>query len=599
LISKEQRRNGWSGTTSYNGWPVSGELIQDYLNQKNGGFNDLAFYLEVQSRDTDGNFCHHGWGHGYKFVDRFNESINRHGGQRQTSKAVPLMLDELARAIGDRDFEPLAFGVYDLFNKYPAGGRLELLSTVDTVAEAGGESAELALFFGDIGRFFLLAANLDTVSAGIKAKVPEPDRWRERALATVGNPERVGSQRMPLANLYADRGLALVDEPLALEMGRAVADAMEADHDFNGWNLLHTLRAFVEIEQHPEWEAITRRIVEGWWEKNRHNSASRNTGKAFDPLSSVIFAALDIELRLNSENVWSNYRREFGDTVLHNPTCAMLLVEHGHWEDATDMLQTQFRKLDANRFYKEPRYFETRLTRERLSQVDQYLVNLESDESPDLAAFARCLLLATPDPKAAITAEYPEPWKGRTGRLLGLANQLKTHKWGEQAFAEASYTQLAIDPQAARVSSEAIGKLIATRDYARLIGSNNYRTIELGMRLPAAFATAQIMAGDTEVMLDIYDEIRQTKTGRSHYRNEAYEELARRFYEYVQRRAFTLTEQQRLDVIEVCQYWLEDYGTHDNHFNDHEFVATVWVAMVAWAGREKKRPMSGSLTFLQ
>jgi len=591
LIHKEQLAGGWRGTTSYNGWPVSSQLIHEWLGARNGGLEDIAFWVAVQQMDSAGEVPHSGWSYHLKFNPRLRKVIDLHGGPANTAKSIPAMLADLHKAIGGDPADHaaiLCLTFHDFVKNYPPAQWADLISAADAVAASDRPESRLAEHLAMTSRFLIAGSPPDQVPENVRSTVPEPDRWRPHALALVSDETKPGSWRMPLANLFACYGIDAVDDDLAMAIGRAAADALEAEHAFNAWNLIHSFRAFCPREEREGWNDIAARIDTAWWRRNRHNGDSRYTGKPFDPVDDAILATMEVSLRLGKPDAYTRYRKVFGNELLSSDftRALFLLVEHGYGNDALQLIRNHPTTFDGAYYFPETKHHNVRLTPANLARIEEFLGSIDD---PDLARYTRALLEAAPDPTWPQLAKLklPQPWVGRGARMMRAAAGFEKTPWKDEALKRRTLQQILLEPQTAVPLATLLATEHAGADLADIISSNSSIEIEGRMRPVAAHCWNEMIKGNLEPFESTWSKI-ASAPGTAGNRNDAREEVARFMWATLRRNALTMKPEELGHVFTACRHIFENYRSDQTHFTHHDALYCAWVASAAIAGRSEE-----------
>ncbi|MEM6277831.1 MAG: tetratricopeptide repeat protein [Verrucomicrobiota bacterium] len=585
LIQKEQRGSGWSGTTSYNGWSVAAEIVDDFLEENDLGLRAMPFYLEVLQRDKGGDFPHSGWNHDHKFPGNLRRELDRNGGLSNLKRSVPTLFEEIEKAVGDdpenyADIFSLAY--HDMIRKLPRNKRVEAVLEADKVATSGAPGARHALNFAMAGRFHFETAPPDAVNEAERSAIPELSSWRAHALTQISDERKVGSFRVPLANLYTCYSDADDDVAIAMAAGQILAESLENEHTFNGWNMIHLLRDFGAHQDEPGWKEIGERIMNGWWRKNRFNDAKRETGKAFDPVTEVIVATMDLSFRVGGEDAYSRFRKVFGNTVYGYlyTRVPLMLVASGRFEDAEELLRHHSDEFDGSRYSNESRYFLIRYSPTLAKQVDEFV---DQVEDPQLGRFAFALFANAFDPPGREVQAMTEPFVGRTGRLLKAANEFSEVEWTNEKWKRRTLEQIALEPQTIPILMKHLDS-IDTRDVVRdslHLGSST--AIEHGMRIPAVQAWNDLRQGNTDVFMTAFETIR-TSSASENSRNQALEGIATFLWTALHKRAIHMTKEELAGFLPALEALTFVYDQSDQHFTDHEEITCAWVIVASLCG---------------
>ena len=573
LVRKDQQRGGWSGSTSYNGWTWGPNFLDDYLDAKHGGIEETGFWLDIMRSDKDGRFPHTGWIHDGSHSSRMRAVIDREGGAFRSGDSVPKMLTALHKELGDGPISILALPFYDLVAKYPKPQRANLIKAADRVAGAGKPESALARELAMAGRFFFQSRPEEVPKVQITS-IENIDQWKRHALQSLREEDLSGSWRVPLANHYCDRGIKLVDDETAMCVGEIVAKALEDEADFNGWNLLHTLRAFNRRQGLDGWDEIAARIKSGWRKKNSKNDRPRNTDEAFDPLTPVVLAVLELALRTGDHGAWNQFVSQNGDVINSQPDTLFLLIEYGAWEQARTMLKKNATELDRTKFGTLDRTYLARFTRKRRDQLDAFLPTVED---ADLRIFCRALLESAPDLTPENRKDFGPEWVGRGKRLSETAKKFRETTFSDEKLRSRTLEQLIAEVQVINILKDELREAFEAINVAQIPHSNDYDRIAREMRIPAAYAWSELRQGRADVLKKIYTDIRNSPGAREYYKNEGFEALVFPIWNRVRWNGHRMKPEQLEHVIEGCQIFLEDYSVEDRHFTDHDDLACAWV----------------------
>ncbi|MEM6916689.1 MAG: hypothetical protein AAF491_09010, partial [Verrucomicrobiota bacterium] len=538
LIQKEQRSGGWSGTTSYNGWTVASEILDNFIEATDYGLATFPFYLEVIRNDKGGDFPHSGWNHDHRFQTLLRKEIDLHGGNSNLEEALPTVFEELGNAIGedpDRYADILTLGYHDLVRKLPRGLRSKAIAIADEIAASESAGARHALNFAMAGRYAMEVGPPDFANDAERSAIPNLNTWRAHALEQIGDDQKPGSYLVPLANLYTFYSDQDDDVEIAIASGRILANALENDHDFNGWNMIHILRDFSAHEAHPEWKGIAERIVAGWWRKNRFNDEARETGKAFDPVTEVILANMDLSCRVGGEDAFTRYRKVFGTMIYgyRYSRIPLMLVTNGRYQDAENVLRKNSDEFDGSRYSNETRYFLIRFNPSVARKVEEFIAQVED---PQLGQFAYALLANAFDLPGREVKAMTEPFVGRTGRLLKAANQFSQIEWTDDKLRRRTLEQIALEPQALSLLAKDLETFDSEEVVRESLYLNSSTAIEHGMRIPAAQAWSGLRNGNPEAFEDAFEAIQNSSASEGN-RNQAIEGLATFLWTALQKRA--------------------------------------------------------------
>ncbi|HRQ90075.1 MAG TPA: hypothetical protein PLA50_14850, partial [Bacteroidia bacterium] len=174
----------------------------------------------------------------------------------------------------------------------------------------------------------------------LASQVPDPDTWQDHYQAKLADDSRPMTWRVALADKICNQNAVLPPE-IAHACAATLAEGYLADAPMNAWQALRIHRAFNLQPKTPEWEALARRLAEGWTFKNRNNQKPETSGLIYRPFSESVLEALETHLLLGDAELTRKFLVEKNafDRIQSDARAVATLVAHGEFDQAGRILK--------------------------------------------------------------------------------------------------------------------------------------------------------------------------------------------------------------------------------------------------------------------
>lgn len=534
LTDRQIKAGRWRSYAT-SGWNVEGDVLHDVMNQAPGSdLERIGMFERILASDKEGRIPITAGGMG--FAGDLRSVFNQAGGEAKPEAAIEATLAALHEVCGNESPVLLSFYLMEMVFQLRPPFAPRLAAWADSKAE-GEPWSPIAKEFGQTIRM-AMQTSMNTAYKPLWPKVKNIESWQDHYIAVLQDDSRSLPWRVAVADEVCDAN-ATLRPATSMVCAAILADALIADAPTNTWHAQRITMQFNKLEKTAEWEALARRLHEGWIYKNRNNNKSTTSGLAFVPGTECVLAMLEMHLRLGDAEATRKIRTEKNafDRIKGNARSLLVLVTFGDFEGAAHVLREGVEFQDIMDDYMvAATYYQMRYSQRAHEQLPLFL---ETIEEPALRYFAELIVLGAIDPlpdQKEANAGYPV----RGVRLVEAAK-----RFGEVDFAasprgtiirERSLQQIAsMDP-----SSGVVGP-IWEKEYrpekcAAYCNLGDYKKIEHASRPLAAHAALRLRIGDISIVKDMIKAANES-TASQYYRRESLEHFTFRLIESLKHRS--------------------------------------------------------------
>lgn len=527
------KKGQWNDSTT-TGWNLEGDTLYDIFQDAPGSdLQRIALYSRILASDKESRVPH------YLCVEGSDNDLlaafNRAGGEAKLEEALDHATMQLHSICGEGSEFTIAGTLEWMIMKFRPALIPRGVAWADSRSEGrpwSPAARETAMLLRNA-----LAKSITPQLKAAAAKIPDLQSWEAHYVARLRDDSMRLTDRVALADKLCNNNGKLSAE-VAQACATVLAEAYLADAPLNSWQDLRIQRAFTRLPRTPEWEAVARRVVEGWAHKNRNNSKPDTSGLRYAPFNQCVLEALRTHLLLGDKAASDSFFKDktLFERVKSDSRTVLTLVTHGAYDDARRFVTEGFEFQDINDdYFGGINDYKIAYSQQAHERIPEFLSTIDD---PGLRCFAELILVGALDP-APEDREANAAYPPRGARLSEAAKRFDSVVFDPSArgtlLRQRCLEQVAATDPSASVLTKIYEQEYKPGDCQALCALADYKKIEHGAHPLAALAALRFRKGDISVVEDLLKATSE-KSVRYYYRREMLEHFTWRLIESLKHR---------------------------------------------------------------